>query len=44
MKGHNPSKCVENKKFDGDCCAIKGTAECKDGYKFVDSDIACWVD
>lgn len=42
MKGHNPSKCVENKGFDGDCCAVKGTAECKSGFKFVDTDIVCW--
>ena len=31
--GHDKSKCVENGKYDNDCCAIKGSARCKDGYK-----------
>ena len=42
IAGHNPSACVENKGFDNDCCAIKGTAECKSDFKFVDTDIVCW--
>ena len=29
---HDPSKCLENGKYDNDCCAIRGTESCKDSY------------
>ena len=29
---HDKSACRENGKLDGDCCALKGDASCKDGY------------
>ena len=38
---HDPTKCLENGRFDNDCCALKGTAKCKDNYKFVETEKVC---
>ena len=32
IQGHDSSKCLENGNFDNDCCAIKGSAVCKDDH------------
>merc|ERR1712087_384861 len=32
-KYHNPDMCVENGEFDDDCCAIRGDATCREGYR-----------
>lgn len=42
QQGHNPKKCFENGQWDNDCCAVKGTGECIDNYKFVDSQDVCY--
>lgn len=34
--------CMENGKEDDDCCAIKGTWDCKDGYRLIDPNTVCW--
>ena len=28
VSAHDASQCRENGKFDNDCCAVKGTAQC----------------
>jgi len=30
---HHPGKCMEQGRFDENCCAIKGTASCRDEYE-----------
>lgn len=32
---HNPKKCLQNKKFDNNCCARKKEGSCRTDYKFV---------
>ena len=31
VSAHDASQCRENGKYDNDCCAIKGTAQCAGG-------------
>ena len=42
---HKDNKCLEDKgrgmQPDDDCCAIKGTASCADGYTLVESEETC---
>ena len=39
---HDPSKCLENGKFDNDCCAIRGTESCGGGYLKTWSNTVCY--
>merc|ERR1719329_213043 len=40
---HDPSKCLENGKFDKDCCAIGATSSCADGYIFAKGAPCPWA-
>jgi len=40
--GPDKSKCLENNKPDGDCCAKESAASCADGYTRVMSGSFCW--
>ena len=39
---HDKSKCRENGRFDNDCCALKGTESCADGFAKMGSDHVCY--
>ena len=42
--GHDASKCWENGKHDGDCCALRSAGSCKSGTSIEWRSSTCWID
>ena len=38
---HEPSACRENGGFDDDCCVMKGTGSCEEGYMYEEGEESC---